>query len=529
MAMDTKPGDACMPKEEVSQDQELSGNVKEEDIKVNNEALNMENEIKTFEKSLKDIEVKDETESSYNDNENPNKSKEKKCENSSTNDKNRGEGFLKNCALLDLNEHEKNALAEMRSKLEEAISTNKLFEGLKKEVKEEHDDQSKTNDEKQNNKEGELRLEIVGKSNVENEQIQEIEYDKDISIWGVPLLPSKGDERTDVILEKFLKAREFKANDAFEMFRNTIWWRKQNKIDSILEEDFGGDYDSVAYISGFDLEGHPVCYNVYGVFGDAELYNKTFGTEESRQRFLRWRLQMMEKQIQKLNFKPGGVSSLLQINDLENTPGPARKDLRIAMKQAVGTLQENYPEFVHRNIFINVPFWYYAFNALLSPFLAPRTKSKFVFIRPARVTETLLKYVPAAEIPLRYGGLKREKDPDFSIKDGSSDVIVKGGSIEAIEIPAPEKGCNLIWDVTVIGWEVNYKEEFVPENEGSYTIIIQKERRMGWQEESVRNSFKNNEPGKVVLTVENSSFKKKRVLYRYKTIEGSTSSSQHSL
>ncbi|KAI3935432.1 hypothetical protein MKW98_027572 [Papaver atlanticum] len=346
--------------------------------------------------------------------------------------------------------------------------------------------------------------------------------DKDISLWGVPLLPSAGSEATDVILLKFLRARDFKVNEAFEMLKNTLQWRKDNKIDSILDEDLGLDHlNSVAYMDGIDHDGHPICYNMYGIFENDELYQKTFGTEEQRQLFMRWRFQLMEKGIQKLDFSnKKGVSSLLQINDLKNSPGPSRKELRIAMKQAVGLLQDNYPEFVARNIFVNVPFWYYAFNAVLSPFLTQRTKSKFVFARPAKVTETLLRYIPAQQIPIRYGGMKRENDSEFSSaaeECNVTEVIVKSGSTEAIEIPAPESGATLLWDLIVLGWEVIYKEEFVPSDEGSYTMIIQKGKKMGSQEEPVRNSFRNSEPGKVVLTVENNTFKKKKVLYRYKT------------
>jgi len=73
------------------------------------------------------------------------------------------------------------------------------------------------------------------------------------------------------------------------------------------------------------------------------------------------------------------------------------------------------------------------------------------------------------------------------------------------------------WDLSVLGWEVSYKEEFVPTDEGSYTVIVQKGKKMGSQEGPVRNSFRNNEAGKVFLTIENNSNKKKRVLYRYKT------------
>lgn len=58
----------------------------------------------------------------------------------------------------------------------------------------------------------------------------------------------------------------------------------------------------------------------------------------------------MEKGIQKLDLRPGGVTSLLQINDLKNSPGPSRKEVRIAMKQAVAAFQDNYPEYVARNV-----------------------------------------------------------------------------------------------------------------------------------------------------------------------------------
>ena len=163
-------------------------------------------------------------------------------------------------------------------------------------------------------------------------------------------MPSKGGEATDVVLLKFLRAREFKVKDAFEMLKNTLQWRKYGNIYSVLDEDFGADLGSAAYMNGIDKEGHPVCYNIYGVFQDEELYKKTFGTEEKRGQFLRWRFQLMEKGIQKLDLRPGGVTSLLQINDLKNSPGPSRKELRIAMKHAVGALQDNYPEFVARNV-----------------------------------------------------------------------------------------------------------------------------------------------------------------------------------
>ncbi|RWW79613.1 hypothetical protein BHE74_00012088 [Ensete ventricosum] len=342
--------------------------------------------------------------------------------------------------------------------------------------------------------------------------------DKEATLWGVPLLPSKGSERADVILLKFLRARDFKVKDAFEMLQNVLVWRKQSRIDSILdEESLGADFVAACYMDGVDRERHPVCYNMPGVFQDDKLYQETFGSEQGREKFQRWRVQVMEKGIKALDFTPGGVASLLQITDLNNSPGPSKKELRTTMKQVVQLLQDNYPELVARNIFINVPFWYYAFHALISPFLTQRTRSKFVFARPAKVAETLLRYIPAEAVPVRYGGLKRDDDTEFLAEDGGvSEVIVKSNSTETIEIPAPEGGTTLFWDLSVLGWEVSYKEEFVPTDEGSYTIVVRKSKKMAAAELPVRNSFRNSEPGKVLLTIENNSFWKKKALYRYK-------------
>lgn len=70
-----------------------------------------------------------------------------------------------------------------------------------------------------------------------------------------------------------------------------------------------------------------------------------------------------------------------------------------------------------------------------------------------------------------------------------------------------------------MGWEVSYAAEFVPSTEGSYTVIIQKAKKLASNAEQpvVCDSFKIVEPGKVVLTIDNPTSKKKKLLYRLKT------------
>lgn len=68
-----------------------------------------------------------------------------------------------------------------------------------------------------------------------------------------------------------------------------------------------------------------------------------------------------------------------------------------------------------------------------------------------------------------------------------------------------------------MGWEVSYGSEFVPNAEGRYTIIIHKSRKFAPSDEPVvHTSFKVDELGKILLTIDNPTSKKKRLLYRFK-------------
>ncbi|MBA0721215.1 hypothetical protein Golax_008779 [Gossypium laxum] len=337
---------------------------------------------------------------------------------------------------------------------------------------------------------------------------------EEVSIWGIPLL---ADEKSDVILLKFLRARDFKVKDAFTMIKNTVSWRKEFGIETLLDEDLGNELEKVVFMQGFDKEGHPVCYNVYGEFQNKELYQNTFADEEKRSKFLRWRIQFLEKSIRKLDFNPTGINTMVQVNDLKNSPGPGKKELRQATNQALNLLQDNYPEFVAKQVFINVPWWYLAFNRMISPFLTQRTKSKFVFASPAKSAETLFKYIAPEQVPVQYGGLSREGEQEFSVTDAVTEVTIKPAAKHSVEFPITEN-CNLVWELRVVGWEVNYGAEFVPTAEDGYTVIVSKTRKVSSADETViSDSFKTGEPGKVVLTIDNQTSKKKKLLYRSKT------------
>ena len=172
------------------------------------------------------------------------------------------------------------------------------------------------------------------------------------SMWGVPLLG--GDDRADVILLKFLRARDFKVGDSLRMLEKCLEWREEFKAEKLTEEDLGfKDLEGkVAYMRGYDKEGHPVCYNAYGVFKEREMYERVFGDDEKLKSFLRWRVQVLERGVKMLHFKPGGVNSMIQVTDLKDMP---KRELRVASNQILSLFQDYYPEMVATKV--NVSFW----------------------------------------------------------------------------------------------------------------------------------------------------------------------------
>jgi len=70
--------------------------------------------------------------------------------------------------------------------------------------------------------------------------------------------------------------------------------------------------------------------------------------------------------------------------------------------------------------------------------------------------------------------------------------------------------CILVWELRVVGWEVNYSAEFVPNAEDGAR------KKTPTDEPVVSNSFKVGELGKILLTVDNPTSKKKNLLYRFK-------------
>ncbi len=177
------------------------------------------------------------------------------------------------------------------------------------------------------------------------------ENPEDVCLWGVPLLDTKGDERTNVILLKFLRAKDFKVDEACTMLVKTVKWRQSFLATTIREKKLQSKLDEFFYMQGKDRDGHPVCYNIWGAFHDnPDLFEKMLGNDSKmKNNFLRWRVQLLEKGIKELEFTPGHTSAILQVNDLKNIP-LLKKEMRDAVHNVIDLLKDNYPELMVKNV-----------------------------------------------------------------------------------------------------------------------------------------------------------------------------------
>ncbi|KAJ0978343.1 hypothetical protein J5N97_013817 [Dioscorea zingiberensis] len=337
---------------------------------------------------------------------------------------------------------------------------------------------------------------------------------KPITIWDVPLLSS--DDRADVILLKFLRARDFNPVHAHTMLLRCAEWRSSFNADTVADEELGlKDLEGVvAYMHGWDRAGHPVCYNAYGVFKDKDMYDRVFGDGEKLGRFLRWRVGVMERGVRMLQLRPGGINAIIQVTDLKDMP---KRELRVASNQILSLFQDNYPEMVARKVFINVPWYFSVLYSMISPFLTERTKSKFVIAREGNVAETLYKFIRPEFVPVQYGGLSRPGDLQSGPPKPASEFSIKGGEKVNLEIDGIESGATITWDIVVGGWDLEYSAEYVPRSDGSYTIAVEKSRRISANsDEPVHNVFTSKEAGKLVLSIDNTGSRKRKVAaYRY--------------
>ncbi|KAM9961451.1 hypothetical protein ACTFIR_004301 [Dictyostelium discoideum] len=237
------------------------------------------------------------------------------------------------------------------------------------------------------------------------------EEEKQLKIWNIDL--ENDSKERDIILLKFLRAREFKIENSKQMLIDSLIWRKQNQVDDekIVNEVFPDYYKNIGTIFKTDKEGRPVMINHYHAINPDVIF------KDGVDQFVRWKVQQMEIAIRDtLIPSQWEIEDLIVIHDYKDCSF-FRMDPRIkqASNQTIQTLQNNYPEFLARKFFINIPWLMEKLFSIFTVFTSERTKSKFI-ICSGNYREKLLKYIEADSIAPKLSGFEDNQSPILNIK-----------------------------------------------------------------------------------------------------------------
>ncbi|PFH51859.1 hypothetical protein AMATHDRAFT_58391 [Amanita thiersii Skay4041] len=223
-----------------------------------------------------------------------------------------------------------------------------------------------------------------------------------IVLWGVlidPLHPNR-DARISVILMKFLRARNLSVRDARNMFVSTLRWRVSFNVDAAMKEEFPQEiFGRLGHVYGKDKEGRPVVYNLYGANQDLKV---VFGDV---QRFLRWRVVLMETSTSFLDFTT--VDQTLQVHDYEGVSlTSSDTNSKNAASEATSIFQSHYPELLFKKFFVNVPTFLNWIFWAMKPLISANTLAKMSVTGSGHHTigKALLPHIDSSQLPRRYGG-----------------------------------------------------------------------------------------------------------------------------
>jgi len=174
----------------------------------------------------------------------------------------------------------------------------------------------------------------------------------------------------DAFLLRWLRAREFKLDEAEEMLRNHMQWRADNDIDNILEWEPPEDMvKAFPYeMTGVDKQGRPIiCYGIWDVrpFMDA-------GREKE---YIKFVFYVMEKTLAALTAPAYQFVAVCDASKVTFSHMTHRKAMDVGV-ETMRAFEANYPEMMHKCTVVNCPKIYYYIFALIKPLMSAHTLAK---------------------------------------------------------------------------------------------------------------------------------------------------------
>ncbi|XP_064554042.1 protein real-time [Drosophila montana] len=208
---------------------------------------------------------------------------------------------------------------------------------------------------------------------------------------------------------RFLSARDWHVSQAYAMLCDSLKWRREHRIDSLLAE-----YQKPAVVvdhfpGGWhhhDKDGRPIYILRLGHM-DVKGLLKSLGMED----LLRLALHICEEGIQKINESAERLDKpVLNWSLLVDLEGLSMRHLwRPGIKALLyitETVERNYPETMGRVLVVRAPRVFPIAWTIVSAFIDEHTRSKFLFYGPdcEHMKDGLAQYIDEEIVPDFLGG-----------------------------------------------------------------------------------------------------------------------------
>lgn len=198
-------------------------------------------------------------------------------------------------------------------------------------------------------------------------------------------------EEDDLMIRRFLRARELDVEKASAMFLKYMKWRHSfvpNGSISVSDVPNELAQDKV-FLQGRDKIGRPILI----VFGGKHFQNKDLDE------FKRFVVYVLDKVCSSMS---QGQEKFVGIAELKGY-GYSNSDVR-GYLSALSILQDYYPERLGKLLIVNAPYIFMKVWQIVYPFIDNQTKKKIVFVEKNKEKSTLLEYIDESQLPEMYGG-----------------------------------------------------------------------------------------------------------------------------
>ncbi|KAJ7957162.1 Random slug protein 5-like [Quillaja saponaria] len=199
-------------------------------------------------------------------------------------------------------------------------------------------------------------------------------------------------EADDLMIRRFLRARDLNVEKASALFLKYLKWRRMFVPNgSISASEVPNEIaQNKMFLQGFDKKGRPITL----VFGARHFHYKD-GLDE----FKRFVVYGLDKICTRM---PPGQEKFVVIGDLKGW-GYSNSDIR-GYIGALSVLQDYYPERLGKLFIVHAPYIFMTVWKIVYPFIDNNTKKKIVFVENNRLKSTLLEEIDESQLPETYGG-----------------------------------------------------------------------------------------------------------------------------